>query len=309
MEIKEIKKLKKNLPEFYCELCDFKCTQKNDWNRHIQRLKHLRKSNGNDFNLKNLKNDFTCQNCNSKFKTSSGLWKHNKKCYIGQVNSTNIHNVSSGYSNQITIDKDIFMTMIKESSEIKTLLCKVLENGTNNVNNSYNNNKTFNIQVFLHETCKNAMNITDFVNSIKPTLEDLENVGRLGYAEGISEIIINSLNKIAITERPIHCSDVKREVIYIKNNDTWTKEEHDDKPVLLKAIKDIANKNMKNINEWTDLNPDCTYSDSRKNDIYLKIVSNSMCGLTKEETNKNLNAIISRLSKKVTISDYKNNLT
>lgn len=301
----EIKETKKTLYPFFCEVCDFKCIQKIDWLRHIERQKHLKKINGNSAKLQKatINSIFMCDICESHFKSNSGLWKHKQKC-----GKTKVINSFEKNDDKIVIDKDMFVTMIKENSEIKTLLCKVLENGTNNnssINNSYNNNKTFNIQVFLNETCKNAMNISDFVNSIQPTLEDLENVGRLGYAEGISEIIINNLSKIAVTERPIHCSDVKREVIYIKNNDTWTKEEEDDKPVLLKAIKDIANKNIKNINEWKGLNPDCTYSDSKKNDLYLKIVSNSMCGLTKEETNKNFNSIVSKLSKKVTISEYK----
>jgi hypothetical protein len=280
--------------------------------------KHFLRANGNQIQPNPANpavlpyNDHVCDTCGAKYKNKSGLWKHIKKCNITEKTTPNMQTTFATLNtenNQITIDKDIFMNMVKESSEIKTLLCKVLENGTNNITNnitnSYNNNRTFNIQVFLNETCKNAMNISDFVNSIQPTLEDLENVGRVGYAEGISEIIINNLNKIAITERPIHCSDVKREVIYIKNNDAWTKEEEDDKPVLLRAIKDIANKNIKNINEWRELNPGCVYSESKINDLYLKIVSNSMCGLTKEDSYKNFNSIVSKLSKKVTIADYK----
>jgi hypothetical protein len=149
------------------------------------------------------------------------------------------------------------------------------------------------------------MNISEFVSSIKPTLEDLENVGRVGYVEGISKIIINKLNNTELTERPIHCSDLKREVLYIKNdNNEWNKED-DDKPLLTKAIKQIANENIKNITEWQKKYPGCTNSDSRKNDLYLNIVSNSMCGSTKEETNKNINKIISKVSKKVAISDCK----
>jgi hypothetical protein len=131
-------------------------------------------------------------------------------------------------------------------------------------------------------------------------LEDLEATGRLGYAEGITNIILNNLKCIDTSRRPIHCSDLKREVLYIKDNNEWTKET-DDKHVLTKAIKVIANQNIKKINEWRKENPDCTDSDSKKNNLYLKIVSNSMSGTSQDETNKNITKIISNLAKEVVI--------
>ena len=183
----------------------------------------------------------------------------------------------------------------------------VIKNGTHNTNQSHNNNslnKTFNLQFFLNETCKDAMNIGDFVSSIKPQLADLEATGRLGYVEGVSNIILNNLKTLKIHDRPIHCSDQKREVIYIKDNDEWTKED-EDKPILTKAIKVIANENIKNIKEWRNENPDCTNADSKKNNLYLKIVSNAMSGSTAEESSKNINKIISNVAKQVVID--KNN--
>jgi hypothetical protein len=144
------------------------------------------------------------------------------------------------------------------------------------------------------------MNISDFVSSIKVNLEDLEHTGRQGYIEGISKIIINNLNNLEQCFRPLHCSDLKREVLYIKDNDEWTKETSD-KPILTKAIKTIANENIKQISRWREKYPDCTNSNSRKNDLYLKIVSNSMSGLTKEECDKNLNKIISNVAKQTVI--------
>jgi hypothetical protein len=144
------------------------------------------------------------------------------------------------------------------------------------------------------------MNIGDFVSSIKPQLEDLEATGRLGYVEGISNIILNNLKTLQIHDRPIHCSDQKREVIYIKDNDEWTKED-DNKPILTKAIKVIANENIKNIKEWRNEYPDCTSADSKKNNLYLKIVSNSMSGTSAEESSKNINKIISNVAKQVVI--------
>jgi hypothetical protein len=151
------------------------------------------------------------------------------------------------------------------------------------------------------------MNINDFVSSIKPQLEDLEATGRLGYVEGISNIILNNLKTLQIHNRPIHCSDQKREVIYIKDNDEWTKEE-DDKPILTKAIKVIANENIKIIREWRNEYPVCVNADSKKNNLYLKIVSNSMSGGSAEESSKNINKIISNVAKQVVIDKSGKNI-
>ncbi len=177
---------------------------------------------------------------------------------------------------------------------------KVVENGTHNTTHINSHNKAFNLNFFLNETCKDAMNISDFVNSIKLNLDDLENTGRTGYIEGVSNIILKNLNNIEQHLRPLHCSDTKREILYVKDNNKWEKET-DDKPILTKAIKVIANENIKQIKNWTAKNPDCTSSNSRKNDLYLKIVSNSMNGLTEEEGKKNINKIISNVAKETFI--------
>jgi hypothetical protein len=155
--------------------------------------------------------------------------------------------------------------------------------------------------VFLNEQCKDALNIGEFVDTIKMQLSDLETTGRLGYVEGVSRIINKNLNELETNKRPIHCSDVKRETLYIKNDNEWIKDD-DEKEILKKAVKQIANKNIMQINEWKKANPDCTNSDSKKNNIYLNIVSNSMSGATKEEQFTNLNKIISKVTKEVVIT-------
>jgi uncharacterized protein (UPF0305 family) len=144
------------------------------------------------------------------------------------------------------------------------------------------------------------MNISDFVSSIKVTLEDLEYTGRQGYIQGISNIILNNLQKLEQHERPLHCNDLKREILYIKENNRWEKETMQ-KPILTKVIKTIANENIKQIKHWRDKYPDCTDAESKKNNMYLKIVSNSMNGLTEEESNKNIDKIISNVAKEVII--------
>jgi hypothetical protein len=194
--------------------------------------------------------------------------------------------------------------LIQENVEIKKLMLELIKKDTlsitNNTSNNNSHNKTFNLQFFLNEECKDALNISEFVSSIKVELEDLETTGRLGYVEGVSRIMNKNLKELDINKRPIHCSDLKREVLYIKNDDQWIKEE-ETKPILKKAIKQVAHENIKQIAEWRKKYPDCTDADSRKNDTYLKIVSNSMSGLTTEEQIKNIDKIISKVAKESAI--------
>ena len=247
-----------------------------------------------------------CVDCLLHFNSRTSLWRHRRDCSA---------NISCEDDTKIQLLNNIFQTHMKDNKELRELLIdqnnKLLEfcksktdkpekTYIGNNNNINSNNKTFNLQLFLNETCKNALNINEFVSSIKVSLSELENTGRQGYIEGISSIILKHLNKLEQYQRPIHCCDVKREVIYIKDNDKWEKE-CDEKPILTKAIKVIANENIKKITEWRENNPDCTNSDSKKNNMYLKIVSNSMNGSDKEEGQKNITKIISNLAKETTI--------
>jgi hypothetical protein len=163
-----------------------------------------------------------------------------------------------------------------------------------------NNNKTFNLQIYLNETCKDALNISDFVNQIQLTINDLEETGKLGYAEGISRVFLKNLNGMDSTSRPIHCSDSKRETLYIKDADQWHKED-ETKPLLTKAIKQVANKNIKKITEWQKLHPEYNNPESKQNDKYIQIVLNSMSGSTKEEAEKNYEKIIKNVIKETVI--------
>ena len=290
--------------EYVCESCDYKCCKRFNWDRHVLTAKHLQETNGNILETKKEQNEqkgqikeFACENCDKEFKTRSGLWKHNKNCN----NEDNKNN--EDIKNNENDDKELIMMLVKQNSE----MLEVIKNGTHNTSNSHNNtnntnshNKTFNLNFYLNETCKDALNITDFVSSIKVSLSDLENTGRQGYIEGISSIILKHLNNLEQYQRPIHCCDLKREVIYIKDNDKWEKE-GEEKPLLTKAIKVIANENIKKISEWRENNPDCTNSDSKKNNMYLKIVSNSMNGSDKEEGQKNITKIISNVAKETLI--------
>jgi hypothetical protein len=278
---------------FNCNNCNFKCCKLGDWKRHLITHKHNRLSNTNNFTSNN-EYIYTCE-CGKNYKHMSSLCKHKKKCEP---------------KNELGItEKELINILVEQNNK----LIKVIENGTNNTNtntntnnntNSNNNtnidNKTFNLNFFLNETCKDAMNITDFVSSIKVSLEDLENTGRHGYIQGISNIILKKLKTLELHFRPIHCSDAKREVFYIKSNNEWLKE-NETKPILTKAIKTVANENIKQIQHWRDKHPGCTEAVSNKNNMYLKIVSNSMNGSTEEESNNNINKIISNVAKEVII--------
>lgn len=245
--------------------------------------------------------------CGKIYKDNSGLWRHKQKC------KTNIINNDNESTDTELTDKQIIMMLIKDNSEFKNMMIeqhkslieiakeKAPINSTNSNNNTSNcNNKIFNLQVYLNETCKDAINLTEFVDSIKVQIKDLEKVGEKGYSEGVSKIFIDNLNQLQKKLRPIHCSDSKRETIYIKENNQWTKDD-DNKTILTKAIKQVANKNIKKITDWQKLNPLYKDSSSKQNDRYLKIVLNSMSGSTQEEAEKNYEKIVKNVIKETII--------
>jgi hypothetical protein len=289
----------KNADFFQCVCCDFKCFKKSNYTTHILTAKHLKRYNmiQNDTEKmpKNAGTEYRCE-CGRIFSYHSGLWRHKKKCKISKEDEE-IEKLVSEHNEPS--DKQLMMMLIKDNSEMKKMMMEVIKNGTHNTTNSHN--KTFNLQFFLNEQCKDALNMSDFINSIQLQLSDLEETGRLGYVDGISKVVIDNLNSLNVHSRPLHCSDSKREVIYIKDNDQWIKE-NDNKDTMRNMIKQVANKNIKNIPEWVKAHPDCLKSESKQNDKYLKIVSNSMSGSTEEEQKNNINKIISKVAKEVVIS-------
>ena len=291
--------------KFSCEVCDYNTSKKSNYNNHILSAKHLRAMISNNFKP-DLSSGFICQICSKEYKDNSGLWRHKKKCCIIQPkNIPTVDDLSSHVNQQQLVDY-----LMKENSEFKQLMIdqnkqmlELAKNAGNNSNvniNTNNSNNSFNLNVFLNETCKDAMNIMEFVDQLQVSVKDLEETGRLGYSEGISKIFINGLKQINISDRPIHCADSKREIVYIKDKNQWTKEDGD-KSLLTNAIKHVAHKNMRQIKEWTKVNPEYNDSSSKQNDRYLKIVSNSMNGSTEEETNKNYNKIIKNITKETVI--------
>jgi hypothetical protein len=301
MEIKEIKKLEKNLKKYFCEKCAFSCVQKCDWDKHISRPKHLRKH----LETKKLEKNFFCEHCNKEFKTNSGLWKHTKLCYFNKSHENANKDEVSVYDKKdelIAILLKQNSELIKEHSDVKELILGIIKNGTNNtINNTTHtnsHNKAFNLNFFLNETCKNAMNITDFVDSIKLQLSDLMAVGELGYVEGISKIIVKNLNNLDENIRPIHCTDKKRETMYVKDEGQWEKED-DNKTKLKKAVKRVANKNIKLLPLFREAYPEYNNSSSRISDTHDKIVIEAMTSdIDKDDK------IIRNISNVTTISKF-----
>jgi hypothetical protein len=283
-------------PKYHCEICHYKTSKKSNYKKHCESIRHkniLLSTNINKVKPELSSKIFQCKNCEKIFKERTGLWRHKQKC-------NNVDQLKEEFNGN---DKDsLLVHLLKKNEELQNKIIEMsVHSSINNNSNSFNTtNNAFNLNFFLNETCKDAMNITDFVSSINMNLDDLVNTGRRGYIEGISNIIIKNLNKLENHMRPLHCSDFKREVLYIKDNNQWHKE-NENKPILTKAIKTIANENIKQINKWKDNNPDCIKSNSKKNDLYLNIVSNSMNGITKEEGEKNINKIISNVAKNVII--------
>jgi hypothetical protein len=305
-----------NLPalcfKYYCEKCDYGTSKKSSYDDHISSTKH-KKAIGFNETLPKICSNFVCKNCNKKYKDNSGLWRHKKKCNDGEKISTDIQ--ESPKSDEIQELKEFMKYLMHENSDLKnmmleqsTMMMEVIKNGTvanshNTISTNNSHNKAFNLQFFLNETCKDAMNITDFVESIKLQLSDLENVAEVGYVEGISDIIVKNLKKLDVTQRPVHCTDKKRETMYVKDEDTWEKDEENKK--MHRVVKKVTDKNARLILKYKELHPDCITYHSRYSDQYNKIIVESMGGsgdnmFEKEEK------IIQRVSKNVTVDKETN---
>jgi hypothetical protein len=285
----------KSPKKFICEKCDYKCFKQSEWDKHILTLKHLKDDVELQKNLQNLQK-FTCE-CGNTYKYRQGLWNHKKKCLNKkeEIKQTN-EDVDLN-------DKNLILTLIQQNNELQKQMLEVIKNSSNtNINNTVNNNshnKTFNLQFFLNETCKNAMNIMDFVDSIKIQLSDVESIGELGYVNGMSKLIIKHLNALEENMRPVHCSDPKRESLYVKDANVWEKEDPENKKIK-KAIKYISHKNICALPEWKAKYPDCIYSDSKKSDQYNHIVVEAMGGSGDNDDEK-ADKIVKKIAKVVTI--------
>jgi len=299
---------------YECEICFFKCSKKCDWDRHIITQKHKNRTALNSLEQEKHNDIYHCKNCNKEYKARNSLWYHEKKCknineynnynnYIENNNPNDENKIINPHNEDIKALTDLVLELVKSNTELQQQMLDVCKNSNTTINNNNNNSKTFNMQVFLNEKCKDAMNIMDFVNSMDLQLSDLEELGELGYVEGISRQMIRKLSEMDVYKRPIHCSDLKRETIYVRDNGVWEKETitHDK---LRKAIKYVTAKNGYLLEPWRDANPQCMNTQHPLNDVYVRIMSQAMGG--KGEFFDSENKIIKKVSKVITIdkNDY-----
>jgi len=306
----ELNKVLKNA-EFYCEHCHFRCFKKSNYAIHTNTKKHIHRLAGNE--LENAEMKINANNnceCGKNYATLSGLWKHKKTC--DNINTNLVNNETESdvkNSNNNASDKDELINyLIKENQEFKNMILEFVkkdsynQSTTNTHSNSHNNshNKTFNLNFFLNETCKDAMNMKDFIKSLEMSLPELEKMGELGFAEGMSRVFVDRLNQLDVTKRPIHCSDVKREIIHIKDENKWEKD-NANLDRLRKIIKQLTIKNILRVDDWKKANQGCTEYSSRKNGQYLKINIEAIGPVDDGEVKRDFGKIIRRVAENTSI--------
>jgi len=295
----------KNPKNYLCEKCNFTSCNLKDYKRHLMTAKHKKVTTSYQEIKKTPTTKFACI-CGKEYKYKQGLTNHKSKCTF--INKTKDEEREPEIQNEIAPKKDrddMILDFMKSQAEFnQTVMTAVTEgklgNTTNNNNNTTNNinNNQFNLNFFLNDTCKDALNITDFLDSIQLQLKDLEETGRLGHVNGISRIFVNALKDMDETQRPIHCTDSKRETLYIKDKDTWTKD--NSKERLKSAIESVADRNLDQIPQWRDENPRCQIMDSKENALLSEMTLNSI-GQLDEEGEKDKEKIAKKIIKEVVI--------
>ena len=299
--------------KFSCNACHYYTSNKKDYDKHLLTAKHQKMTIGSNLGEMEVTKipTYDCE-CSKVFKTHGGLWKHKKRC-----GTDNFENNYNDTDSEVKLLTNVVLAVVKQNQEIlkengdlkhlimdtQSQMLEVIKNGThhnttNNTNNTNSHNKAFNLNFFLNETCKDAMNIMDFVDSIKLQLSDLEKVGELGYVEGISNIIVKNLNELDVTQRPVHCTDKKRETMYIRDEDKWEKDENNNK--IKKAIKRVASKNQRLLPKFKEAHPDCGTYHSKYSDQYNKIIIESVGGSGDNDAEKE-EKIIRNISKNVVV--------
>ena len=293
MTINDNEIMPKICPRFYCKNCDYGTSKKSSYDNHKRSAKHVKLINNNK-NMPKLCSKYICEYCNNMYNDRAGLWRHKKKCSNIEDNIKSCNNNNQNIS-QIT--PELIMEILKQNTELTNKIVEICKNGTHNTTlNNSNNNNSFNLNFFLNETCKEALNISEFIQTIKLQLKDLESIDKLGYIEGISNIIIRGLKDLDVTKRPIHCSDIKRETLYVKDENVWENDKEKDK--MKNTIQHIAAKNFKQIPEWIKENPLAKDIESKKHDEYMRIVNKLSGGI---EDEKNYNKIIKKVATEVII--------
>ena len=301
----------KNSPKlaekFVCEKCDYKCCKESDFQKHLATRKH--KNNYTD--LQNLAEKspkiYACPSCHKTYGFRQSLYNHKKKCDLVAGAAAAAEQTTTTVVDVLINDnkdfKNLILELIKNNTDLQKQMLEVCKNSNTHINNSHNNshNKTFNMQFFLNEQCKDAMNLKDFIDSFQLQFADLERVGELGYVDGISELIINKLNEMDVYKRPIHCSDTKRDIMYVRAENVWEKETNSHDRVRL-LIRQITHQNIKLIPLWAATHPQARDNQHPLNETYLGMVGQAMGG--RGDLEENENKIIKKIAKTVYIDKF-----
>jgi hypothetical protein len=323
--------------EYYCEKCNVKCNKKSDFDRHIKTIKHQNQSKSyicecgntykhrqslfnhkkkckhveNENEKKNEKDSFIC-NCGKEYKHRQSLFNHKQICNIALANdvSNNIYEEINNTQKNINkvfqekpqiITNEMIFNMLEKNQELQNQIIE-LSKQNKVVNNTTNNtmHTNFNLNVFLNENCKDALNIADFVESLKLTVQDLKETGKLGFTQGISRIFVNALRKLDVNMRPLHCTDIKRETIYIKDQNIWEKE-NAEKTKIRRALQQISKKNLRILPIWQKENPNHRFIDTPENEEFIQISLHSLGPDTNEEQERQEDKIIRNVLREVII--------
>ena len=285
-----------------CSICNFYSKNKTNYDKHLLTEKHKKNIFGENKEVK-----YICSQCNKEYLNNSGLWKHKKHCVV--ITEREPEPLENKFIPGNFITHDMFMEVLNESKELRNVLIeqnkelqnKLLELASKPSNiNSHNTNQQFNLQFFLNETCKDAMNIVDFVNSLKLTIDDFETTGNMGFIEGISRIFIKELKKLETEKLPIHCTDLKRETVYIKDNNIWEKE-NNEKQKLKWTIDRIAQLNLNQLQNWQQEYPKCIENNTKENEYFFKLAAVALGGKGEDEQDKNREKIMRNVLKEVVL--------
>ena len=285
-----MEKMPENAEIFHCIVCDFKCSKHSNYDKHLLTAKHKNRTNLNNLEqiMPNNANPlFKCKNCDKEYKARNSLWYHEKKCTINNDEYT------------AEFGKEVIIMLLKQNSDLQNKVIELCKESSVTINNNTTNSHNKNINIFLNEHCKDALNIGEFVSSLPLTLEDLENTGRDGYVKGITDIVVRGLKDMDVHKRPIHCSDLKREVMYVKDNDVWQKDQ--DNVKIKKAIQNIGTRNYRQVKEWVEKYPEAKDINTKKHDQYVQIRIKCTGGSDNDEDDKFQNKILTNISKVVHI--------
>ena len=301
--------------KYSCEICNYITSDKRDFNKHNTTAKHILLTQSEK--SEEIKSDkYTCCKCGKEYKSKQGLWSHTKICNIKLPCESNelIINSDDDILSSEPI-KNYIMKLVEQNNELKNMFIQQttelhekmdslaeqpLQQITNIQNNKITNNTQFNLNVFLQQTCKDAINMSDFIDSLEINTKSLERTGTHGYVHGISKIFMDGIRKLKVQERPIHCTDLKREVLYIKDNDTWTKDTEDNKQ-FKKALATVVHRNMIQIVKWEEDNPETSNPESKTYEFYFEVVRQSLGGGDQDVTDRNNEKILKAIAKEVHI--------